>query len=143
MVFGYKPRGSIPRHSTINQLILIMAQIEYRGKTITSGKWVYGDLLHFGRSRDLIVNGEVGSSHDVARMTIGQFTHLFDCEGKPIYEGDILRWGECNYLVGFSAGAYRVMPLKSAKPARLLCELTSSECKPEIIGNGEDNPNYL
>ncbi|MFK1937653.1 YopX family protein [Bacteroides fragilis] len=56
-------------------------EIIFRGKSTNNGKWVYAKLHGFGM--DLF-------NECVQENTIGQFTGLFDKNGKEIYEGDIV-----------------------------------------------------
>ncbi len=56
-------------------------EIIFRGKSTNNGKWVYAKLHGFGM--DLF-------NECVQENTVGQFTGLFDKNGKGIYEGDIV-----------------------------------------------------
>lgn len=70
-------------------------EILFRGKSIYTGKWLYGDLVHAAdRERTAIfVNYEVTyDGSEVKPYSVGQFTGVYDRRDERVYEGDIVEW---------------------------------------------------
>ena len=85
---------------------------------------------------------------DIEPDTIGQFTGLYSCDGKGIYEGDILKWKADNrlYAVIFKWGMFYAsveVCNKDIYGGFPLHTLAGDEKDVEIVGNIYDNPELL
>ena len=93
-----------------------MRDILFRGKRTDDGEWVYGDIDQYNHDDICIMDSE-GYLHGIDRKTIGQFTGVYDFDGKRIFEGDeimhdqpgeveaksgVVRFGEYGRDIGFS-----------------------------------------
>ncbi len=144
-------------------------EILFRGKRVDNGEWVYGYLFDDGyqNPRHVFVGGLMideykGTAcdewdingidfYDVKPNTICQYTGLTDKNGKKIFEGDIVRYGEvcgevkfglyesnwqiCKYNQGF----FVTFP----KEYLLRNELGYWRNKIVVVGNVFDNPELL
>ncbi len=103
-----------------------MREILFRGKSTDDGKWLCGSLNimeynYDGHSKkeyiiqdirhclteDGLPNLRIVCSGEVFELTIGQFTGLYDAHGVPIFEGDILQFGDKKLLVWWNGEAFQ------------------------------------
>lgn len=66
--------------------------IKFKAKRLDGKGWVIGDLLHSYENGAIIVPIEGGGAFSVDPDTICQFTGLKDCDGKEIFEHDLIRF---------------------------------------------------
>ena len=123
-----------------------MRTIKFRGRW--SGLWYYGNLH---------VKDTTGRTHiytpecawlKVDPETVGQFSGLYDCNKKEIYEGDILKWSNGRmYVVKFWRGMFYASVEECNEgflggfPLHALTEHENEKC--EIVGNIFDNTEFL
>lgn len=132
-----------------------MRTIKFRGKTRVNGKWYYGSLV-YSDEINAAIHFQIGSGLVkimdwvyVNKETVGQFSGLYDCNGKEIYEGDILKWEKDGlmYVVKFWDGMFYASVKEcndgifGGFPLHALTEHEDGKCK--IVGNIYDNPELL
>lgn len=137
-----------------------MKTIKFRGKPIQltlpngehlCGNFVYGNLLKFasGECRILVPIEGGFENYKIAPETVGQFTGLYSKDGKEIYEGDILRFGNspsgvCEVKWNESIAAFCIrFYFEDEIGSRPLGEWVACEKNIAIIGNIHDNSEQL
>lgn len=136
-----------------------MRTIKFRGKT-KQGEWVIGYYVGKSSLDEVAILPPPNVNYDIDYIndsecyyciadTLGQFTGLYDKNGKEIYEGDILRWDVNNllYVVTFESGMFYASVEECNEgmiggfPLHRLTECDYGKC--EIVGNIHDNPELL
>ena len=133
-------------------------EIKFRGKSLKNKKWVYGDLMRNICATRIVrykeTDNESGQRADwdyieVDDSTVGQFTGLTDCNGKEIYEGDIVRYGEFIYhVIEFKHGMFGYTLADGwfvgygGNPNFTFNPLDKSK-EHEVVGNIHDNPKMM
>lgn len=126
-------------------------EIKFKGKRIDKNEWVYG---HYTDS--ITTNGRYHyiqcTPHDNANQTyrirpetVGQFTGLYDKNGKEIYEGDIIRTdgNDFTYEVIYNEKSAAFIGKRNSRVFGLLDLYESDTVCREIIGNIHDNKELL
>ena len=127
-------------------------EIKFRGKRKTDGEWLYGYYfvnrgLHFIVTDGLAPAGNTFHDYEVYPETVGQYTGMKDCNGKEIFEGDIMEIPETYVnvrLVGTVNYEHGSFSIKSPNNDREwdLC-WTVREYNATVIGEIYDNPELL
>lgn len=132
-----------------------MRTIKFRGKTHGNGKWYYGSLVYSDEINAAIyfqIGRGLVKTMDwvyVIPKTVGQFSGLYDCNEKEIFEGDILKWEKDGllYVVKFWDGMFYASVeecndgILGGFPLYALTKYEDRKCK--IVGNIYDNPELL
>lgn len=133
-----------------------MRQILFRGKRVDNGRWIFG--YYFQKQNPLSADGLPISHHisdippfgaEVDPETIGQFTGLYDKNGKKIFEGDVVDVAYDIQYVGVAAeriGLFEVVFydgcfMKKKRSGGLFHFIPSDKC--QVIGTIYDNPELL
>ena len=137
-----------------------MREIEFRGKSPMTNKWVYGYPFFDSEKKEYQIRDKKGwFTYLVVDESVGQYTGLKDKNGKKIFEDDIIHIEEENlyglvcfencqwyvYYYGWidKEGIGYVYDIVNENP--LADELLTNENKIwlEIVGNKYDNPELL
>ena len=121
-----------------------MREIKFRGKGIHSDEWCFGSLVNYGDGECEIQGFDVfhegkdkWQEITVDYNTVGQFTGMYDADGKEIYEGDIVRTSIAKDAIG-------VVEWNNDQASFVVHMKGRTQCYPlsksnEIIGSIHDN----
>lgn len=135
-----------------------MRTIKFRGRRCDNGVWVYGYYARLSNefkewhcimtekdaSENYIkdCNGYNMLYTPVDHNTVGQFTGLYDKNGKEIYEGDIVkRTDGYSYIVKYEFGSFYTRLIGGDKEDVYRLALFNN--KTVIVGNIHDNPDLM
>ena len=128
-----------------------MRIIKFRGQK-ENGDWVYGSVLTWnGVNGSIYFQVKKGRSETmeyalVHPRTVGQFTGLFDKNGKEIYEGDVLMFQiSVKRVVGYEDSHRACFSLldQHLHYSSSFGSGTYESFYCEVIGNIHDNPELL
>lgn len=129
-----------------------MRKIKFRARR-KNGKWVVGNFInHFStyfkteeRHSIFLPKPENDNGgylvEDIDPETVGQFTSLHDCDGKEIFEGDILDFNGLTVEVRFVRGVFAF--LANGDLDEELCGDCRTDLFAKVIGNVYENPDIL
>ena len=129
-----------------------MRTIKFRARR-KNGKWVVGNFInHFStyfktEERHCIFLPKPENDNggywveDIDPETVGQFTSLHDCDGKEIFEGDILDFNGLTVEVRFVRGVFAF--LANGDLDEELCGDCRTDLFAKVIGNVYENPDIL
>ena len=130
-----------------------MRTIKFRGKSILTDEWFYGDLVHSAdkkRTAILVNDKDSYDECEVDTETVGQFTGLMAKNGKEIYEGDVIGCHNprIKHLIFYNEKQGRFMAALNGDIENDfvgVCGLDDSRWtgSKEVIGNIYDNPGLL
>jgi uncharacterized phage protein (TIGR01671 family) len=120
-----------------------MREIKFRGKALLNNEWFFGcsleitfDGMRIGRGLWL----------DVDANTVGQFTGLYDVDGKEIYEGDIIK-GINNFrrvvVYGKRCASFVLRWGNEENSEFTIYDSFIHKYEYRVIGNIHDNPELL
>lgn len=126
--------------------------IEFRGKRVDNGEWVYG-YVDATMYKDIVVIHTETGTFGVNPDTVGQYTGIVDSEGNRIFEGDIIQ-GEMEYkhLIRYDASCTRFAAILTDYVNDKISEdfWTGSlekrwvdEFHKVVVGNRYDNPEII
>ena len=132
-----------------------MREILFRGKRTDNGEWVYGYYVCLNRDLHRIYTGYAETDcsayypefYEVIPETVGQYIGVTDKNGKKIFEGDIVKFGESIGIIYYDEGCFCVKPNKPywSRISNPAIDIVMNEYPNEIevVGNIHDKPELL
>ena len=120
-----------------------MREIKFRGYGKDAKRWIYGSLLDERAVGIVAIQDDDCHVWEVDPESVGQFTGMKDCEGREIYEGDVIQvvtknpyWAfKKNYDVYWDLDGFCL----EGEPLYYWFKLHDLK----VIGNAHDNPELL
>lgn len=122
-----------------------MREILFRGKRVSDGEWVYGNLFIPDRedtpTQICIGTSIIRITYDVIPETVGQYTGLKDKNDKRIFEWDVVKTSHKNGVIEWCDYCASFVVL--CKGTFVTENTLSGHEELEVIGNIHDNPELL
>ena len=127
-------------------------EIKFRGKRLANDEWCYGSLLIWADGECTILEKSDSSNavwkREINPDTVGQFTGLHDCDGKEIYEGDVILEDKDPTMmeIVFRDGIFfaSIGNTRGENPyMNCALRVILDRRKTHVIGNIHDNPELL
>jgi uncharacterized phage protein (TIGR01671 family) len=130
-----------------------LREIEFRGVDVYDGLWYYGGFVKSPEGAYFILEDQKASRyHGVMSESIGQFTGLTDSVGHKIFEGDILKitnnewledqteYTEVKYCLNMDYPAFDIPDSIESDECNGLSQALNDGSKIIVVDNIFDNP---
>ena len=115
-------------------------EIKFRAWDIENKRRIFEGIHVDFLGQVVVINKKIATHH--RNLILMQFTGLKDRHGVEIYEGDLLKGNQGNFVVKFELGRY-VATFPSGSTIQNLLTFLLSNRETEVIGNIYENPELL
>jgi len=115
----------------------------FRGKQNDNGEWVKGwySIGYVSKNTFICENGRY---YEVIPETVGQCVCIKDKNGTMIFEGDVVRYEDIVFRIGWNKFRCRFEGINKYDCGESLCQFTfNANVSGEVIGNVHDNPELM